>query len=72
MPSPAVPRFVDQLEDFPPPGAFAARPGMEIMQGVPGGRLPAPPIRRRLGFRLADAAGRRHAQGSTACLIFDF
>ena len=56
MPSPAVPRFVDRLEDLPPPGELAALSGREIMQGVLTGRLPAPPICRTLGFRLTEVS----------------
>jgi len=54
MPSTAMPRFVDRLEELPPPGEFAALSGMEIMNGVLTGRLPAPPICRTLGFRLTE------------------
>ena len=68
MPSPSVPRFADRLEGLAPPREFAALSGMEIIQGVRSGRLPEPPIRRRLWFRLTAAS----EGGSTTCLIFDF
>lgn len=54
MPNRAAPLFVDRVEDLPAPGDFAALSGIEIMQGVLDGRLPAPPISRTIGFRLAE------------------
>jgi uncharacterized protein (TIGR00369 family) len=54
MPSPAAPRFVDRVEELPTAAEIAALSGMEIMQGVLTGRLPAPPICRTVGFRLAE------------------
>ena len=54
MPDPAAPRFVDRAGDLPALAEFAALSGMEIMQGILTGRLPAPPICRTMGFRLTE------------------
>ncbi len=56
MPDPAAPRFIDRAGDLPASAEFAALSGMEIMQGIPTGRLPAPPICRTLGFRLTEVS----------------
>ena len=70
MPRPAAPRFADRLKDLPPSGEIAALSGMENMQGSLDGRLPALPICRTLGLRLAE--GRLYAQGPAPCPIFGF
>ncbi len=80
MPRSAVPLFAHRPEGYPPPGAFAALSGREIMQAVPAGRPPAPPAWCAPGLRLtgvdenrlAGAAGGLCAQGSTTCPSFDF
>ncbi len=50
----SAPRFVDRAEDLPAISDVAALAGIEVMQGVLTGRLPAPPICRTIGFRLAE------------------
>ena len=80
MSSSAVPLFAHRPEGYPPPGAFAALAGREIMQAVPAGRLPAPPTLRVPGpgrtevneNRLAAAAGGLCTPGSTTCPSFGF
>jgi uncharacterized protein (TIGR00369 family) len=54
MPSTVAPRFVDRVDDLPSAAEIAALTGIEIMQGVLTGRLPAPPICRTVGFRLTE------------------
>ena len=72
MPSLVTPRFVDRVEDLPTPEEFAALSGLEIMQGVLDGRLPAPPISRTMGFRLTEVGdGRTVFEGAAGFQHFN-
>ncbi len=53
-PSPVAPHFVDRPEDLRTLAELATLSGLDILQGILTGRLPAPPICRTLGFRLVE------------------
>lgn len=46
--------FADKIEDLPSRDTILSMSGLEFMQAVRDGRLPAPPISRTMGYRLHD------------------
>ena len=44
--------FADKIEDLPSRDTILSMSGLEFMQAVRDGRLPAPPISRTMGYRL--------------------
>lgn len=65
MSEPSALRFVDRIEDLPAPATLAAMSGIEVLQAILSGRLPAPPMMRTIGYRLVEVGeGRAVFEGA--------
>jgi len=65
VPRQPAPRFAETAADLPGPDDIRALSGLELLLRIVDGRLPAPPMARTLGFRLAEVApGRAVFEGT--------